>query len=106
MAFRPDIDSLILAALENGESHGYGIARSIEKATNGNIGIQEGRLYPALHKLSEKGFVTSYWIEETSKPSRRIYKLTPAGNKYLEESRKKWSIFVKNVGSALNTKGE
>lgn len=106
MAFRPDIESLILAALDTGENHGYGVARAIEKVTNGDIGVPEGRLYPALHKLSENGFVNSRWEHKENRPSRKIYSLTESGKQRLADKRSSWLSFSKNMFQALNLQDE
>lgn len=101
MGFKPDLDALVLAALENGEKHGYAIAREIERATEGQFKLAEGRLYPALHRLSEDGLVESDWLMQEGKPNRRVYRLTEKGVGHLAKKRADWSKFFNAVNHAL-----
>lgn len=103
MAFRSDLDAVLLGALADGPLHGYAIVKSLQKNSNGLLRLGEGQLYPALHKLEQVGFVTATWDQQEGKPSRRVYRLTQAGRDELERQRTTWLKFVKSINSVLKT---
>ena len=85
------LDMLILRTLLFGPSHGHQIARHIQRTTDDLLQIEHGSLYPALHRLERKGWVSAKW--ETEKDGNRefkYYKLTPAGKKQLVAEESKW----------------
>ena len=106
MAFRTDLDAVILATLADGALHGYGIVKRVRDSSLGLLRLGEGQLYPALHKLEELGFVSAEWTVETGKPSRRIYSLTALGTRELQKCRTDWKRFVKSINSVLKTNSE
>ncbi|WP_395094921.1 PadR family transcriptional regulator [Armatimonas sp.] len=99
MAFRGDPETLILATLSGGPQHGYEITRRV----NGLDGmrIQDGQLYPILHRLETEGMIEAEWVPQEGKPARKVYQLTEAGNKKLEEKRIGWEAFSRSVTSLL-----
>ena len=99
MAFRGDPETLILATLSSGPQHGYEITRRV----NGLDGmkIQDGQLYPILHRLETEGMIEAEWIPQEGKPARKVYQLTETGNKKLEEKRADWEAFARSVASLL-----
>jgi len=85
------LDMLILRTLRMGPAHGHEIAKHIQRTTNDLLQVEHGSLYPALHRLEQKGWVTSQW--ETAKDRNRefkYYRLTPAGRKQLVREGSKW----------------
>ncbi len=92
---------LILATLRDGPAHGYGIARTIERRTENALHLREGTLYPALHTLEHEGVIVSAWETPEGGRERKIYRLTPAGQKKLEEAHQGWQEFVTAVGRVL-----
>ncbi|MGH7444576.1 MAG: PadR family transcriptional regulator, partial [Longimicrobiales bacterium] len=76
---RGTLDLLVLRAVSWGSSHGYAIARWIEFATNDVLAVGEGTLYPALHRLEEKGWVVSEWGLSENNRRARYYTLTSGG---------------------------
>jgi PadR family transcriptional regulator PadR len=102
MAFRSDINALILGALQVEALHGYQIVRRIRET--GGVGkLSEGQIYPYLHKLEEDGFVNAEWQTDTGGAPRRVYQINEAGLKELERHRAHWQKFVSGVGSILST---
>ncbi len=92
------LDLLILRVVSSGPIHGYAIARRIEQISEDVLTVQQGSLYPALHRLEKKAFITSDWqTGETSKPVK-MYTLTVDGNRQLEEEKKHWQ----DVSNAVN----
>src|ERR1041384_4557500 len=103
MAFRGDLNALILGALNSGPLHGYEIVRRIREA--GGAGkLSEGQIYPYLHKLEDISLVVAHWQTDTGAAPRRVYELTPKGHEELDRQRAAWEKFVAGVGSLLTTK--
>src|SRR5579871_4204587 len=96
MAFRGDINALILASLSNESLHGYEIVRRIREAGGGGK-LSEGQIYPYLHKLEEQGMVTAEWQTDTGAAPRRVYQITPQGQKELDQQRAVWKKFAAGV---------
>ena len=103
MAFRGDINALILGAIQSDPLHGYEIVRKIREAGGGGK-LSEGQIYPYLHKLEEDGFVTAEWQMDTGAAPRRVYQITPAGLAEFARQRELWSKFVSGVSSLMAAK--
>ncbi len=103
MAFKSDLEALILGVLHSGSLHGYEIAKRIKERGGAALAVGEGRLYPALHKLESEGKVRAKWEPQENKPPRRLYELTEEGQRDLQEKQDAWSKFVSGVGSILMT---
>lgn len=100
MAFRGDIDAMILGTLRHGPTHGYEIVRRLREA--GGAGrLSEGQIYPYLHKLEASGLLTATWQTDTGAAPRRVYRLTEEGLADLERQRALWQKFVSGVGTLL-----
>jgi PadR family transcriptional regulator, regulatory protein PadR len=96
------LDLLILKTLaQAGPTHGYGIALYIQRVSEDMLRVEEGSLYPALHRIEQTGWITSEW--RTSKNNRRAkyYRLTPAGRKQLAKEEQSWDRVVQGVASLL-----
>lgn len=96
------LDLLILKTLaQAGPTHGYGIVLYIQRVSDDLLRVEEGSLYPALHRIEQSGWITSEWA--TSKNNRRAkyYKLTPAGRKQLAKEEQSWDRVVQGVASVL-----
>ena len=102
MAFRCDLETVVLGALDGEPAHGYSIGKKITKGSNGTIKLGEGQLYPTLKKLEDAGMVSGEWHPQEGKPWRRIYVITESGRKELEVRRTIWSQFRTNINSVLN----
>lgn len=95
------LELLILKALSWGPLHGYGIGRWIRTSTDEYLAIQEGALYPALHRLERKGFLDEEWGLSDTNREAKFYKLTPAGRKRLREEVVRWQRYARVMSGAL-----
>jgi PadR family transcriptional regulator, regulatory protein PadR len=84
------LDMLVLKALMHGEMHGYGIARRIVQLADDALVVEEGSLYPALHRLDQQGWIKSEWRLSENNQRARYYQLTKAGRKQLETEEANW----------------
>jgi PadR family transcriptional regulator PadR len=103
---KPDVlqgtlDLLILKTLSRGPQHGYGIAASIEAVTDDVLRVEEGSLYPALHRMEQSGLIAAEWQTTENKRRARLYRLTLAGQNTLGQEQKKWSRFTAAVAKVL-----
>ena len=101
--FTGTLDVLILKALTWGPSHGYAIGRWIRETTDEVLVVQEGALYPALHRLERKGLVDEEWRASETGRQAKFYALTPKGRSHLRTEIARWSTFSRAVGKALAT---
>ena len=84
------LDVLILKALSWGPMHGYGIGRWIRQTTEDVLAVQEGALYPALHRLENRRLLKAEWGASETGRDAKFYRLTPKGRKELEAEQKHW----------------
>lgn len=95
------LDLLILKALSDGPLHGYGIGRWIRTTTEDVLSVQEGALYPALHRLERKGLISEEWGVTETKREAKFYQLTVAGKRHLKAEHSRWRAHVQAVNAAL-----
>ena len=95
------LDMMILRALAQGPTHGYGIMRWIRAASGEALRIEEGALYPALHRLEERGWVGSEWGLSENNRRAKFYALTRRGKRHLRAETASWSRYVEAVGRIL-----
>jgi PadR family transcriptional regulator, regulatory protein PadR len=98
------LDLLVLKTLTWRPAHGYAIARWIEQLTGEVLRVGEGSLYPALHRLQERGWVESSWELSDTKRRTKVYRLTIDGRRQLREESGAWKEFVLAVGKVLDAK--
>jgi PadR family transcriptional regulator, regulatory protein PadR len=92
---------LVLKILaRRGPLHGYGITAQIE-AISDLLRIEEGSLYPALHRMEEAGWIKAEWATTENNRRARIYKLTPAGRKQLIDEEQRWTSIAAAIGQVL-----
>ena len=84
------LDMLILKSLALAEMHGLGISRRIEQITKGTFQVKPGSLFPALHRMEERGWLVSFWGESESNRRAKYYRLTGAGRRQLVAETKRW----------------
>lgn len=96
--------ALILKSLSWGPVHGYGIARWIEQVTDDELLVEEGSLYPALHRLQARGLVTSQWTLSDTNRRVRCYDLTEQGRQQLRAELSRWERFSVAVSRALTSR--
>src|SRR5580698_2328831 len=95
------LDLLILKTLALGPNHGFGITLHIQTASQGLLRVEEGSLYPALHRLERDKLVKAEWATTENRRRARIYTLTAAGRKRLGEAEENWTALAKGVGRLL-----
>lgn len=96
-----DIPVIILEVLSRGASHGYAIAREIERQSEGTLQLREGSLYPALRVLENDGLIEGEWDTQNSGPARKNYRLTTAGKSELEKRKTAWQNYLRLVNTLL-----
>ena len=96
------LDLLVLKTLSQArEMHGYGIVLHIQRASDELLSVEEGSLYPALHRMEQSGWIRSEWkLTETNRKAK-YYRLTPLGRKQLLEAEKSFEQLVKGVNAVL-----
>jgi PadR family transcriptional regulator, regulatory protein PadR len=97
---RGHLDGLLLAVLADAPAHGYELGQRLARRSGGELGVPEGSLYPALHRLERGGFVESAWSTDEGR-RRRVYRLTPAGRRAMSASRREWRAFSTAVDRVL-----
>jgi transcriptional regulator len=93
---------LVLKILaRRGPLHGYGIATYIEGMSDEILKVEEGSLYPALHRIEEAGWIKAKWVTTENKRRARMYEITAAGRKQLEEEEVRWRSIAAAIGNVL-----
>lgn len=95
------LDVLILKALSWGPMHGYAIGRWIRQTTEDALTVQEGALYPALHRLHARGWLDDEWGLTDTGREAKYYRLTPAGRRQLRSEVARWQAYARAVSAAL-----
>ena len=97
------LDLLVLKTLARmGDLHGYGIVLHIQRASGELLSVEEGSLYPALHRMEQSGWVASHWALTETKRKAKFYKLTPAGRKQLKQAEENFEQLVNGVRAMLH----
>jgi len=97
------LDLLILRALGTGELHGLGISRRIEQITRGAFLVKPGSLFPALHRMEEAGWLSSFWGDSENNRRAKFYRLTKIGKGQLEVETEEWNTIALAMANALKT---
>ena len=95
------LDLLILRTLAVGPAHGHTIAYAIEQRSDDFLQVEHGSLYPALHRLEDRGWIASFWGTSENNRKARYYRLTRAGRKQLLEQTSRWEQLVKAINQVL-----
>jgi PadR family transcriptional regulator, regulatory protein PadR len=95
------LDLLILRALGPGELHGLGISRRIELMTRGAFLVKPGSLFPALHRMEEAGWLSSFWGDSENNRRAKFYRLTKTGKGQLEVETEEWNTIAIAMANAL-----
>jgi PadR family transcriptional regulator len=95
------LDMLVLQTLVGGPAHGHTIAHVIEHGSGDFLQVEHGSLYPALHRLEDRGWIASFWGTSENNRRARYYRLTPAGRKQLAAETSRWEQIVKAIGRLL-----
>jgi transcriptional regulator len=99
---RGTLELLLLQALRTGPLHGYAIARHIERVSEDALSVEEGSLYPALHRLEERGLVLAKWTKGDKGRRVRTYSLTAAGRRRLDAQKRDWSLFSRAIARMVD----
>jgi PadR family transcriptional regulator PadR len=97
------LDLLILKTLSWGSTHGYGIARWIQQVTGDILHVEEGSLYPALHRLEKRGLIDAEWGVSKNNRRAKYYRLTPRGQRELRTETSSWDVFAAAVAKVLSS---
>ena len=93
---------LILKIVALAPIHGYGIAQRIRQISRDVLQVQQGSLYPALHRLENRGWIASFWGTSDNNRRAKYYRLTPTGRKQLVAQTARWEEVVRAIGRILN----
>lgn len=96
------LEVLILKTLSWGPMHGYGIASWLVDRGSGALVIEEGSLYPALHRMESRGWIEAAWRMTEKKRRAKYYRLTPEGRRHLRVEASAWSTFAQAVAAVLD----
>jgi len=95
------LDMLILRTLQSGAAHGFSIAASIEQRSDDDLLVEQGSLYPALHRLEERGWISSFWGTSDNHRRARFYRLTVKGRRQLSSETSRWEHLVRAVARVM-----
>ena len=97
------LDLLILRTLAGGDMHGWGIAQRIQLLSRDALVVNQGSLYPALHRLEHQGWIEAEWGVSENNRQAKFYRLTRDGKKQLADETEYWTRFTSAVGLVLKT---
>lgn len=95
------LDLLILKSLATGEMHGLGISRRIQQITQDTFVVKPGSLFPALHRMEDQGWISSFWGDSENNRRAKYYRLTKPGRKQLEVETERWGRISWAIAQAL-----
>jgi len=95
------LDMIVLQTLRWGPRHGYGIAQMIRAGSNEALQVDTGSLYPALHRLERKKWISAEWDVSENRQRVRVYKLTPVGRTQLAVERSKWEQLSQAIAGLM-----
>jgi PadR family transcriptional regulator PadR len=99
--FKGTLDMMILRTLVGGDAHGHTIAKVIEHTSEDVLEVEQGSLYPALHRLEDRGWVSSYWGSSENNRKAKFYRLTAAGRKQLVRETSRWRLMKRAIGLVM-----
>jgi len=95
------LDMMILRTLVGGEAHGHTIAKVIERSSEDVLEVEQGSLYPALHRLEDRGWVSSYWGASENNRKAKFYRLTETGRGQLVRQTQRWRQMTRAIGLVM-----
>jgi transcriptional regulator len=95
------LDMLILRTVLLAPAHGHTIAHAIEQTSDEVLQVEHGSLYPALHRLEDRGLIAAFWGTSENNRKAKYYRITPDGKKHLTSERNRWHELVLAVGRVL-----
>ena len=96
------LDMLILRTLKWGPQHGHGIGQAIRAQSDDLLRVETGSLYPALHRLVKRGWLSAEWGVSEANQRAKFYRMTPAGKAQLSRERNRWAQLVDAIGRVLD----
>ena len=100
-ALQGTLDLLVLKTLSRGPEHGYGIATYVQAVSDDALRVEEGSLYPALHRMEQSGWIAAEWQVTEKNRRARVYRLTRAGRARLADEARKWTRLTAGVAKVL-----
>lgn len=97
------LDMLVLRTLVREQMHGWGIAQRIQLLSRDVLQVNQGSLYPALHRLEERGWIAAEWGTSDNNRRAKFYRLTAKGHRQLEREQSSWADFARAVSAILQT---
>jgi PadR family transcriptional regulator PadR len=95
------LDMMILRTLVTGDAHGHTIAKVIERTSEDVLEVEQGSLYPALHRLEDRGWVSSFWGTSENNRKAKFYRLTAAGKKQLVRETDRWRQMARAIALVM-----
>jgi PadR family transcriptional regulator, regulatory protein PadR len=99
------LDMMILRTLVGGDAHGHTIAKVIERNSEDVLEVEQGSLYPALHRLEDRRWVSSYWGASENNRKAKFYRLTAEGHKQLVRETSRWRQMTRAIGLVMGEEG-
>jgi transcriptional regulator len=96
------LDLLILKALSLGPQHGWAVSERLQQISTGVVRVQQGSLYPSLHRLERRGWIRAEWRPSDNNRNAKYYELTRAGRKQLEADSRAWRTLSSTIGAILD----
>lgn len=97
------LDLMVLRILDTGENHGWGISQRIQQISQDVLRINQGSLYPALHRLEAQGWIEAEWGSSDNNRRAKYYRLTRSGRRQLAEETENWARISEAIGRVLET---
>jgi PadR family transcriptional regulator, regulatory protein PadR len=95
------LDMMVLRTLVTGDAHGHTIAKVIERTSEDVLEVEQGSLYPALHRLEDRGWLSSYWGASENNRKAKFYRLTAAGKKQLVRETNRWRQMARAIALVM-----
>lgn len=99
------LDMMILRTLVGGDAHGHTIAKVIEHSSEDLLEVEQGSLYPALHRLEDRKWVSSYWGASENNRKAKFYRLTAEGRKQLVRETSRWRQMARAISLVMGNEG-
>ncbi len=104
--FTGTLDILVLRTVHAGPLHGYAIGKALRDRSDGVLSVEEGALYPALHRLQRRGLLEAAWGKTDTGRRAKFYRLSDAGRAHLDQETARWREYSGAVGAILDGAGE
>ena len=95
------LDMMVLRTLITGDAHGHTVAKVIERTSENVLEVEQGSLYPALHRMEKRGWISSYWGASENNRKAKFYRLTAAGKKQLLRETGRWRQMARAIGLVM-----